>query len=263
VAAFVALVVATIGAFFVTQHLKVSTPLLTGDPAPVPSYINPISGGTTCRLRNPEGRLVLVSFRRMRVSFYLLHRPDDVDVYIVDQYGNVVRTLPGSGRYLPLKKRRAFVWNGRSDDGRVVPDGVYTIRVSLVEQGRTVTLSDPNTGRAEPVIVQTHAPDLRVDSVSPHALSDPGHSTVTIHYSGNQGLRPRVVIVRADTTKPLKNYAATTSAGTSVWNGTLAGGRRAPAGNYLVVLRLTDRTCDQVNSPLTAAAAPQAVVAVR
>ena len=36
VAAFVALAVATAAAFFVTQHLKVTTPLLAGYPVPCP-----------------------------------------------------------------------------------------------------------------------------------------------------------------------------------------------------------------------------------
>ena len=43
IAAFVALVIATVGAFFVTQHLKVTTPVLTGI-----SHPQPFSPGT-CR----------------------------------------------------------------------------------------------------------------------------------------------------------------------------------------------------------------------
>ena len=42
--AFAALVVATIAAFFVTQHLKVTTPLIQGEPRPVPGAINPLHG---------------------------------------------------------------------------------------------------------------------------------------------------------------------------------------------------------------------------
>jgi hypothetical protein len=40
--AFAVLVAATIGAFFVTQHLKVATPLIQGFPAFVPGTINPV-----------------------------------------------------------------------------------------------------------------------------------------------------------------------------------------------------------------------------
>ena len=41
VAAFVALVIATVAAFFVTQHLKVTTPFIQGSPAPVPEHDQP------------------------------------------------------------------------------------------------------------------------------------------------------------------------------------------------------------------------------
>ena len=51
VATFVALAIATVGAFFVTQHLKVTTPLIAGFPAPVPSAI------TVCACTAPSSAL--------------------------------------------------------------------------------------------------------------------------------------------------------------------------------------------------------------
>ena len=133
--AFAALVAATIAAFFITQHLKVSTPLIGGFPKPVPADINPLNG-TVC-----GG----VDHRRMRMSFYLQHRSDDVDVYVVDQSGTIVRTL-ASGVHMqggahPV--RNLFVWNGREDSGRLAPNGIYYVRVALIHQGRTVTISGP------------------------------------------------------------------------------------------------------------------------
>jgi len=262
VAAFVALVIATIGAFFITQHLKVSTPLIAGDPIPFPSTINPVSGGT-CVVRTPRGKRARIDFRRMQVSFYLLNRADDVDVYILD-HGTVVATLPKSGRHLGIKKRRLFTWNGREDDGRVAPDGVYDIRVSLVHQGRAFTIANSSTGDVEPVTVQTRPPDLRVTEVSPATVT--GAQRITIHYAGNDGLRPRVWIYRVGTggaVQAVKNFDATTDAGVSVWDG-LIHGRPAPRGTYLIGLRLTDRTCNRVQypTPVTTAAAPHAVVTV-
>ena len=44
VGAFSALVVATVAAFFIAQHLKVTTPLLQGSPAPVPAAFDPLYG---------------------------------------------------------------------------------------------------------------------------------------------------------------------------------------------------------------------------
>ncbi|HET8977808.1 MAG TPA: hypothetical protein VFN87_06595 [Solirubrobacteraceae bacterium] len=266
VATFVVLGAATVGAFFLSQHLKVTTPLITGYPAPVPGTINPVNGGT-CLLRNPKGVKVPVSYKRTQVSFYLLNRPDVVDVTIVSRDGRVIRTLPGSGRYMALKKRRLFVWNGREDDGSIAPDGAYDIRVSLVRQNRSLLISNQNTGAVEPVTVQTRPPALVVTGVSPRVVTAPGHATVAINFTGNQGLRPRVLILRISASgaaRLVKSYAATKVSGTSLWNGTLTGGRAAPPGRYLIGLLLAhDRTCNRVQSPLTATAAPQAVVTVR
>jgi hypothetical protein len=265
VTAFVALVIATVGAFFVTQHLKVTTPLLTGDPIPFPGTINPVNGGT-CIARTPRGILAPIDFRRMRVSFYLLNRADDVDVYIVDQDGNVIDTLPGSGRYLQTKQRRQFVWDGREDDGRVAPDGVYYVRVSLVHQGRYVVIANQSSGKAEPVTVQTKPPPLAITRITPKAISAPG--VVTIHYTGNEGVRPRVLIYRLDAGGrarfPVKNFAATSRNGTSTWDGTI-GGLPAAAGMYLVGLRMTDTTCNRIQVPavVAASAAPNSLVGVQ
>lgn len=260
VVGFVALAAATIAAFFLTQHLKVSTPLVNGFPAPVPSTINPVSGGT-CRLRNPRGRRVPVSFRRMSISFYLQNRGDVVIVSIVNSAGQVVATLPGSGRYMPTQQRRKFSWDGREASGRVAPDGRYEIRVSLVHQDRSLVIAR-GSGVVEPVTVQVHPPRLAVTSIAPREVAVPGRSAVTIHYIGNQGLRPQVLILHAG--RIVKRFAATAKNGSSLWNGTLAGGRPAPPGSYLVGLRLSpDRTCNTVTSSLSASGARQAVVTVR
>ena len=262
VAAFVALVIATVGAFFVVQHLKITTPLINGFPAPVPSAINPLAGGV-CGVRNGKtGELVPTSFRRANVSFYLLNRADNVDVYI-DHDGVDIVTLPGSGRYMKIKQRRTFTWNGRLDNGQVAPDGAYYIRVSLVHQGRTLVIANQSTGVLEPVTIDTARPAPVVTSVSPAMLSPASRSAVTIHYAGTDGVRPQILIYRVGAGAPrlVKSYAATSRAGSSVWDGTI-GGRRARAGPYLVGVRVTNRTCTTGSSPVTAAAAPHAVVTV-
>ncbi len=263
VGAFVALVVATVGAFFVIQHLKVSTPLVAGRPAPVPGTINPVSGGI-CLIRNGKGVLAPVSFRRSKVSFYLINRADDVDVYIVNRDGAIVRTLPGSGRYLKTYKRREFVWNGREDNGQVAPDGLYDIRVSLVHQGRTLLISNYSSGVVEPITIDTQRPRPVVTSVSPATISSSASAPVTIRYAGNDGLRPRILIYRLGRAgaRQVKSYSATSRSGTSTWDGTI-GGRAAAPGAYLIALRLTNKACTTSSSPVSAAAAPHAVVTVQ
>ena len=111
VIAFASLAAATVGAFFVTQHLKVTTPLISGFPAPAPSWINPVDGKVCGG----------VGHKKMFVSFYLQHRSDDVDVYVVDQAGTIVRTL-ATGRHMRRGVRTpdgVFSWNGREDNGQV------------------------------------------------------------------------------------------------------------------------------------------------
>jgi flagellar hook assembly protein FlgD len=262
VIAFVALAGLTVAAFFVTQALKVSLPLINGFPAPVPSTINPVAGGI-CRVRNPKGRLVPVSFRAMQISFYLQNRGDDVDVAVVDPSGHIVRTLPGSGRFLRVLRRRTFVWNGRERDGRVAPDGRYEVQVTLARQDRTVTIADAS-GAVDYVTVQTRPPALAITSITPREIA--AARATTIRFTGNQGLRPRVLVLRLAShgaPRLVKSFAATAVAGHSTWNGTVRGGRPAPPGRYLIALRLTDRTCQTITTPETLAGAPGAVVTVR
>jgi FlgD Ig-like domain len=249
VAAFITLAVATIGAFFVVQHLKVTTPLLTGAPAPYPADINPVDG-KVCLHRNHLGQLVPLSFKRMSISFYLLHRADNVDVYIIDANGNIVRELPGSGVYMRVKHRHVFVWDGRQDDGAIVPDGRYYIRVALVHQGRDVEISD-SAGHPEPVTVITVPPRPRVTAVSPSMLTYGANADVTISYTGNEGRRPRILLYRVQTAgapRLVKSFAATSLTGHSVWNGQI-GGAPAPRGVYLVALQVTDRACNTGSFP--------------
>lgn len=148
-AIFAALVVATIGAFFISQHLKVTTPFISGVSGPTPPAINPLHGPTACR--NPgNGRKV--SERSTTVSFYVVHHADEINVYVVDQSGATVRTI---ARGVPMHKSKAptpdafqavtkyFTWNGRDTAGRVVTPGSYFFRVYLTHQQRTIELQQP------------------------------------------------------------------------------------------------------------------------
>jgi hypothetical protein len=238
VAAFVALVLATIAAFFVTQHLKVTTPLLAGFPAPHPAAINPISGGVC---KGPDGELV--DHRVMKVSFYLLHRSDDVDVYIIDRDGSIVRTL-ATDRHLGIKNREqgTFFWHGREDDGSLAPDGTYYIRVALVHQGRTVEIS--NSAGADPVTVLTQPPRPVVTSVTPQLIPQ-ASPAVTIRFRGSGGHGGNVLIYRTDLPggpRLVKTFSTPRRART-LWDGTIRG-RAAPQGVYLVGFQSTDAACN-------------------
>lgn len=241
VAAFMVLAALTVAAFFVVQHLKISTPLLAGTPAPDPAVINPLNG-QVCRG---------TSHRSMFVSFYLLNRSDDVDVGIVDSAGTFVASL-ASGVHMTAGRhpvRRKFFWNGRTAGGRVAPDGIYYIRVALIHQGRSVLISG-DTG-PKPVTVETISPHPRVTAVAPGLIPRTGVTGAAVRYTGNAGLPGRMLIYRTDlagAAKLVKSFPARRG-GRTTWDGTVAGGAPAPQGTYLVGLRVTDRACNTGSFP--------------
>lgn len=146
---FATLVVATIAAFFISQHLKVTTPFISGVSGPTPPAINPVHGPTACR--DPSTGAT-VSERSTVVSFYVVHQADAVNVYVVNQANATVRTIASN---ISMRKSRAptpqdfravtkyFPWNGRDGAGRAVAPGSYFYRVYLIHQQRTVELPQP------------------------------------------------------------------------------------------------------------------------
>jgi hypothetical protein len=230
--AFAVLVAATIGAFFVTQHLKVTTPLIQGFPRPVPGVINPLHGVPCIDGRNSGSTTI---------SFYLQHRGDEVDVYVVDADDNIVRTV-ATGRQMHKDVRNpdgVFHWDGRLDNGQVAPDGTYYFRVVLIHQNQTIDLSDV------PVKVKTLPPHPVVVSVSPSAIPTASVSRdVTIRYAGNENRLATVLIYRTDLPGGPRLVKAFLAKGqTAVWDGMIRQ-RPAPAGTYLVALEVSDAACN-------------------
>ena len=141
--AFGTLAVATVAAFFIIQHVKVSTPLISNVSAPFPSAINPRSSGT-CLARRPDHTLAPVNYSRVSLSFLLLHRSDNVSVYVADAAGRNVATL-ASGVFmpgLPHQMRRTFTWAGRVYGGALAPAGEYYLKVVLRRQARTIDITN-------------------------------------------------------------------------------------------------------------------------
>ena len=238
--AFAVLVVATIGAFFVTQHLKVTTPLIQGYPAFVPATINP-ARPVPCGKYNSGSATI---------SFYLQNRSDTVDVYVVsDETGAIVDTL-ASGRHMRTYDRipdGVFHWDGRESDGQIAPDGTYHLRVALLHQGRTVDLTQA------PVKVKTVPPRPVITSVTPVSIPTASGSTrVTIRYRGNEDRGGTVLIYRMDATgrsQLVKTFLTPWKGQTAVWDGTLRGQQPAPAGTYRLGLQVTDAACNTGTFP--------------
>jgi hypothetical protein len=221
--AFGVLVLATLGAFVVTQKLKSSPPLV------VRPHIFSVFSPT------PQARVT-----RARISFWIVNG-DDVSVSIVDGEGRIVRRLV-DGYHLPERKRLVLFWDGRDENRVVVPDGAYRVRVALIHQGRTIDL-------AQPIRVDTRPPRPLVTDVSPHAADGPaflpqhGVGAVTIHLKGLEGRSARVLIYRTDVSPPRRVGQLHVGVGArSVrWDGRL-GGKPAPPGTYLMGLLVADRS---------------------
>jgi hypothetical protein len=231
--AFAVLVAATIAAFFVTQHLKVTTPLIQGFPRPVPGVIDPLHG-VSCGQYNSGSTTI---------SFYLQHRGDTVDVYVVDADDNIVRTV-ASGRTMRKDVRipdGVFHWDGRLDNGRVAPDGTYHFRVALIHQNRTIDLT------GVPVKVKTVPPHPVVVNVSPSTISSAGGGTnVTIHYAGNENRGGTILLYRTGVPggpRLVKSFLTPWQGHTAVWDGKILG-RPARPGTYLVGIEVSDAACD-------------------
>jgi hypothetical protein len=271
VAAFVALAIATVGAFFLIQSLKVSTPLIAGLPKPHPARINPVSGGI-CDLNGHDG-VVATDYRRMTISFLLLNQADDVDVAIVTPGGSVVDTI-AHDRSMSINHRTQFVWDGRRADGALAPSGEYEVQVTLIHQHRTVRIADSNTGAAEPVTVEDVPAPIRVtgvraDGIEPAVIPQVSGRPAAIHFTRIGSHLPTIRIYRTDLAgRPrLVDTFHASSLHTAFWGGRVADGRPAPQGTYLTSVTALDRACARSTFPTTipapAGSTPHAGVTVR
>jgi len=109
-----ALLIATATAFAVTEHLKLED--------------SPVLGTRFSGLFSP--RLV-----EERIGFRL-RREEDIRLDIADSNGEIVKHGVGSGVF--GQAYHQFAWDGRDDSGRIVPDGIYRVELTLKDEDRTI-----------------------------------------------------------------------------------------------------------------------------
>ena len=114
-----ALIAVTAAAFAWTESLK-----LERLPAVGPRFPESFSPVCVCPTETAKLRL------RFRVT-------DTVDADILDAEGEVVRSL-GEKRVRPGLV--TFEWDGKNDEGRIVPDAPYRLRVELEDKRRTIVV---------------------------------------------------------------------------------------------------------------------------
>jgi hypothetical protein len=91
-----------------------------------------------------------------KISFRL-RSPQRLALAIVDAGGSVVRLLAPEASH--SKGDFHIVWDGQGDDGSVVPDGKYRLRVTLASDDRDVTIP-------EPILVDTHPAGMKLGHIT-------------------------------------------------------------------------------------------------
>jgi hypothetical protein len=218
---FALLVVATVAAFFVTTRLKRSAPVVNN--VTFARYLSP----------NGDGRrdYVDIAFR--------IKNSDEVTVALVDEDGDEAVTLLQD---VELEKGLHRVrWNGRLTGGAIAPDGEYRLRVGLRRRGRTIT-------SPRKLFVDTRPPRPVVRYVSPDAISPDGAGTgnqATLRFDGPSRRRPTLLVFhsRLGALRLVARRQGRSDSQVLHWDGRVGlrgRSRRAPSGNYLLMVRTRD-----------------------
>ncbi len=237
---FLALGFAAFAAFFVAQRLKNSPTVVQGFRAR--GHFSP----------NGDGRADVE-----RISF-TIKNDDQVTVEVVDEKGDVVRTLARDRSVRRYNRIPTLVWDGRDDHRAPARDGVYRIRITLRDQGRTITVPrsfvlDTTAPRPEVVRVRP-APPVRGPAIVPRPDGKPVTARLRL-----RGTQPEVTLFRMSpgpVTAVLHVRLADRTT-TWSWDGML-NGRPARPGTYVVGVQTEDQAGNIGRSPaLTAAGVPR------
>ena len=243
VVVFALLAVATVGAFFVTQRLKRSSPVVKR--VSIPLYISPNGDG---------GK------DTARIGFFLPKR-DRVTVAMVDENDDEVVRLADDRRL--RRGRHTFLWRGRDESGTVPPDGTYYLRVVLREEGRATTAP-------RGIRLVTAPPRPRLESVSPRRIRPGSRRRVTIRYSGPSSPPPLYTVYRTSATGPARlvdRFAGLRGSNTARWDATDQRGRPLPAGTYAIAVTVQNKGLVRGSAPrrlppTAGAAAPRTGVTI-
>lgn len=223
---FVLFFVATGGAFFATQRLKRSTPIVTR--VFFRQWLGP---RCRCEKASVQVRFDLPKAQRVTAS-------------MVDRDGKAVKTF-AEDRFLS-KGTHPFLWDGRDDAGLVVPDGSYRLRVGLRQEGRSITaprVLRVDTTPPQPSIVAATPPTIVPGTNGPRGR-------VRIRFRGPSNPPAEVGVWRTDGGKAVQVAAFQGRRGrsTAVWDG-LVNGKPAPSGSYAFSVTVRDRAGNKGSVP--------------
>ena len=225
---FALLVVATIAAFLVIQQLKSEFPLVIRFAAK-PINFSPNGDGT----------------RDVTQLGFDLSRPARVTFSVMDEEGNEVRRL-FTDRELAGDAKHRVRWNGRDDEGRLLPDGLYRMRVVRRDEGRIIDST-------KEINLDTRPPRAELTSALPSVIApgEPGQRPeVRIRYRGPRNRAPVFRIFRTGDGPPRLVLRFRGGAnGEAVWDGLLREDRPAPEGDYAFTVQVRDRAGNPTEAP--------------
>ena len=207
------LLLATAAAFGFTERLK-----LQRSPVTAPRFERLL--GPTCGCPRASADLAV-----------RLRRPDRLDASIVDMDGDHVRTL-ATGVRRPRGVVR-FRWDGRDDDGDVVPDGRYRLRLDLAAADRTIVVPTP-------VRVDATPPRIRLLSREPRVLTPNGDGSRGRVFFVYRASERAYALVYVDAERAARGSPRPAGVGRVRWRGRVRGERVSP-GTYRVRLAAVDQ----------------------
>jgi FlgD Ig-like domain len=232
-AVFALLVVATIAAFFVTQQLKSEDALVLRFAAQ-PRQFSP--NGDGARDRTEIG--------------FDLSRPATVSFYVLDGEGTEIRRLVDD-RALAGDTKHRFGWDGRDDDGAMVPDGLYRMRVVQRSEGRVINSS-------KRVRVDRRPPRVTLLEAVPGVITPrrPGERVnVVVRYQGPSNSAPEFRVFRTDEggePRVVRRFRGNEDR-RGIWHGEVSAGPErtepAPDGDYAFTVTVRDRAGNPVVAP--------------
>jgi hypothetical protein len=231
-AVFAVVVVATVTAFFTTQQLKGEFPLVIRF-ATKPAHFSP--NGDDYRDTTEVG--------------FDLSEPASLSFMVVDSEGSEVRRLVSERRLAGDAKHR-FRWDGRDDDGNLVPDGIYRMRVVRRDESRVID-------SVKEITVDRKPPRVTLLSAEPSVVTTglPGETpSVRLRYRGPKNKAPVIRLFRTDDGKPhiVRRFRGGPNR-MAVWDGQVSSGPQrtepAPEGDYAFTVAVRDRAGNLTEAP--------------
>ena len=165
---------------------------------------------------------------------------------VMDQEGHEVRRLIDD-RLLAGDAKHRVHWDGRDDQGRMVPDGIYRMRVLRRDEGRVIdSQKQIRVDRQPPRVVLTSA---RPNVIAP---GEPGQQPeVRLRYSGPPNEAPVFRVFRTGDGPPrlVLRFRGQGGGREACWDGRLREGRIAPEGDYAFTVQVRDRAGNPTEAP--------------